>query len=120
MGKLLSRDDILNAQDLPTERVYVDPWGGEVLVRGLTAAERDEYEASIVRRKGQKTEVDMRNIRAKLVVRCVVDENGQRVFRDEDAELLGQKSAAAVDRIFEVAQRLSGLSNRDIEELAGN
>lgn len=120
MGKLLSRDDILNAQDLPTERVAVPEWGGEVLVRGLTAAERDAFEASIVKRRGQKTEMDLRNMRARLVAMCVVDEQGNRLFSDQDVEALGRKSASALDRIFEVAQRLSGLRPEDVEELGNS
>lgn len=117
---LLSRDAILQAQDLPTERVEVPEWGGEVIVRGLTAAERDQFEQSIVEARGKDTRVNLRNIRAKLVALCVVDEEGKRLFKDEDAELLGRKSAVALNRIFEVAQRLSGLRPEDVEELAGN
>src|SRR5690606_40748699 len=100
---LLSRDAILQAQDLPTERVEIPEWNGEVIVRGLTAAERDQFEQSIVETRGKDTRVNLRNIRAKLVALCVVDEEGKRLFKDEDAELLGRKSAVALNRIFEVA-----------------
>lgn len=120
MGKLLARDDILKAQDLPTERVFVSEWNGEVIVRGLTAAERDAFEQSIVETRGKNTRMNLKNIRAKLVAMTVVDEQGNRLFSDEDAEWLGKKSAAALDRIFAVAQRLSGLRPEDVEELAGN
>ena len=117
---LLSRDQILQAQDLPTETVPVPEWGGEVIVRGLTAAERDQFEQSIVETRGKNTKFNLRNIRAKLVVLCCVDEQGNRIFRDEDADILGRKSAVALNRVFEVAQRLSGLRPEDVEELAGN
>jgi len=117
---VLSRDQILQAHDLPTERVYVPEWGGEVIVRGLTAAERDAFEQSIVETRGKNTQVNLRNIRAKLVALCCVDEEGSRIFQDEDAELLGRKSAVALNRVFEVAQQLSGLRPEDVEELAGN
>ena len=117
---LLSREAILQVQDLPTERIPVPEWGGEVIVRGLTAAERDQFEQSIVETRGKDTRVNLRNIRAKLVVLCCVDEQGNRIFRDEDAEVLGRKSAVALNRVFEVAQRLSGLRPEDVEELAGN
>ena len=50
----------------------------------------------------------MANARARLVVLCVIDAEGQRVFAAEDADLLGDKSAAAVNRIYEVAARLAG------------
>ena len=37
-----------------------------------------------------------------------------------DISVLGQKSAAALQRVFNVAQRLSGFSDEDLEELAKN
>lgn len=118
--RFLSRDEILNIKDLPVEEVYVEEWQAWVRVRGLTAAERDQFEQSIVETRGKDTRVNLRNIRAKLVVLCCVDEQGNRIFRDEDAEVLGRKSAVALNRVFEVAQRLSGLRPEDVEELAGN
>lgn len=116
----LNRDEILGINDLPTEDVFVPEWNTWVRVRGLTGAERDQFEQSIVEARGKDTRVNLRNIRAKLVALCVVDEEGKRLFKDEDAELLGRKSAVALNRIFEVAQRLSGLRPEDVEELAGN
>ena len=118
--KFLTRDAILKAHDLPTEDVEVPEWGGVVRVRGLTGAERDAFEQSIVEQRGKNTRMNLRNIRAKLVALTVVDEEGNRVFSDEDAEALGKKSAAALDRVFAAAQRLSGLRPEDVEELAGN
>ena len=118
--KLLTRDAILQAEDLPTEDIEVEEWGGAVRVRALTGAERDAFEQSIVEQRGKSTRVNMRNIRAKLVALTVVDADGKRLFSDKDAELLGKKSAAALDRVFEVAQKLSGLSPEDMEELSGN
>lgn len=117
---LLTRDAILQAQDLPTEQVHVPEWGGDVLVRALTGAERDRFEQSIVEQRGKNTRMNLQNIRAKLVALTVVDEQGNRIFKDEDVKWLGNKSAAALDRIFEVAQRLSGLRDEDVEELAKN
>ena len=51
---------------------------------------------------------------------CVVDDAGERLFTDKDAAELGKKSAAALDRVFAVAQRLNGLSPSDVEELTKN
>lgn len=113
----LDRAAIFAVPDLQYEDVYVPEWGGTVRVRGLTAAERDAYEASILDQRGRGTRVNMRNARAKLVVLSVVDGEGRRVFADGDAEPLGEKSAAAIDRIFAVAARLSGITDRDMEEL---
>jgi hypothetical protein len=117
---LLTRDAILQAQDLPKELVSVPEWNGEVYVRALTGSERDAFEQSIVEQKGKSSKMNLRNLRAKLVALTVVDEVGERMFSDRDAELLGQKSAVALNRIFEVAQRLSGLSQEDVGELTKN
>lgn len=121
MGKLLSREDILRAQDITVERVEVPEWGGYVLVRGMTGAERDAFEQSIVKQRGKgKVELNLHNIRAKLVAYCCVDEAGNRLFTEADIEALGRKSGAALNRIYEVAQRLSGLTQQDMDELMGN
>ena len=116
----LTRDAILKVDDLPFEDVEVSEWGGTVRVRGLTGAERDAFEAEMVELRGKKARFNMQNFRAKLVVRSVVDRQGERLFSHQDAEPLGKKSAAALQRVFEVAQRLSGLTDTDVEELVGN
>jgi len=116
----LSRDDVLKAEDLTTEEVEVPEWGGSVLVRGLTGRERDEFEVSMAVRHGGQMVQDYTNTRAKLAARCIVDEDGQRLFTDSDVAALGEKSAAAMDRIFTVASRLSGLGETDMENLTQN
>lgn len=118
----LKRDDILKADDLPTEIVSVPEWGGDVLVRGMNGTDRDEFEASTIAMRGpqgrQQAVPDTANIRAKLVARCIIDEDtGEPMFTQRDVHELGQKSSAALDRIFAVASRLSGISQDDLEEL---
>lgn len=117
---ILTREQILQAQDLRTEEVPVPEWGGSVLVRGMTGAERDAFEASIVEMHGKNSQVNMANVRAKLAARTIVDEAGERLFTEKDIEALGKKNATALQRIFEVAQRLSGIGQADIEELVKN
>ena len=114
----LSRSDILKAEDLPTEEVAVPEWGGSVLVRGLTGRERDLFEVSMAKREGKQMVPDVNNVRAKLVAWCCVDDDGEFVFDQAgDVEALGEKSGAALNRVYEVAARLSGLSDEDVEEM---
>jgi hypothetical protein len=116
----LSRKQILQADDIQQQLVDVPEWGGQVLVRGLTGAERDRFEAGVLERKGKHYNVNMANIRAKLVAATCIDGDGQLLFGDDDVPLLAEKSGLALQRVFEVAQQLSGLSETDLEELAGN
>jgi hypothetical protein len=117
----LSKDAILAAEDLETRDVPVPEWGGTVRLKALSGRERDAYEASCMQDRGKQGMVrNLLNVRAKLVARAIVDDKGERVFADTDANALGQKSAAALDRLFEIAAEMSRLSEDDMEELAGN
>lgn len=125
--RLLSRDDILLHDDRQYEYVEVPEWGtgAVVKVRGMTGTERDAWEASLIREEGsgtgrRRTRMDYSDLRAKLIVRSVVDEEGNRIFQDRDVALVGGKSAAALQRLFEVCQRLSRLTDEDVEELTKN
>jgi hypothetical protein len=117
MSKILSREEILGAKDSVMELVPVPEWGGEVYVRGLTGAERDRYEATILRQKGKRREVVLEDLRAKLAVVAICTEQGDQVFTQADIAALSRKSAAALQRVFTVASRLSGLSDEDVESL---
>lgn len=117
---LLSKAAIFGADDRRYEDVPVPEWGGAVRLRSLTGSERDAYEASIEKQVGGKTVRDVRNFRARLVVLSAIDEEGRPLFERNDVVALSNRSAAALDRLFEVACRLSGISENDVEELEGN
>lgn len=117
MGGILGRDQILKADDMTTEEIAVPEWGGSVLVRGLTGRQRDEFEASMIEQRGKRRVPNVENVRAKLVAKCCVDESGRRLFTDQDAAILGDRSGAALDRVYEVAARLSGIGEDDVDEM---
>lgn len=111
---MLDRKSIFKAVDLDIKTVAVPEWGGDLCVRGLTARERDHFEASI----GASANLD--NLRARLVVLTICDEAGDRVFKDSDAIELGKKNAQVVNRLFDIARSMSGMSDADVEELEKN
>ena len=117
MTNTLKRADILKVQDIKIELVHVPEWEGDVYVKGMTGIERDAFEASIVQMRGKGSRVDMTNIRAKLAAQTICDENGEKLFTDADIKELGKKSASALQRVFEVAQKLSGIGDDAIQEL---
>lgn len=110
---LLTRDAILRAEDLLREKVEVPEWGGEVWVRAMTAAERDRLEAAVLDGKTA-------SIRALVAAMCMVDERGERLFGDQDVEALARKNAQALDRVFQVARRLSRMREADVEDAEKN
>jgi hypothetical protein len=117
MAELLTRAQILAVEDLGSQVVPVPEWGGSVLVRGLTGRERDLFEASIVRMRGGGVSASLENVRARLVSMTVIDEDGCRLFDDRDVRALGEKSGAVLDRLFDVARRLSGMTEDDVNAI---
>lgn len=115
---ILTKEQIINADDLKTEVVPVPEWGGEVIVRTMTGAAKDAYECSIIEFEGGKATQNLQNIRAKLLAATLVDEAGNLLFSDKEVTTLGKKSAAALDRVFAVAQRLNAVTQQDLEALA--
>lgn len=122
----LTRDGILNAVDVQIEKVFVPEWGDEVIVRGLTGDELDDFQGSIRQfrptfdGKGMEPVLVQQGMRAKLLVKCLIDEAGKRLFTDQDAPALGAKNGAVIDKLYDVAARLSGLSEEEKEALEGN
>ncbi len=114
------REQILNADDLPSESVPVPEWGVTLHIRSMTGTERDVYDADLVGMRDMPLKDKMRNMRAKLVVLCCVDESGQRVFNDDDVEELGKKSAKVLTRLSDAAQLLNAMGDAQIEEIAKN
>lgn len=106
--RLLTRDAIVAAQDLPSELVEVPEWGGSVRVRGMTGAQRDAWEAEFIGARAQGASVPP-DWRVRRVAMCLVDEDGKRLFPDREVATLGGKSGLVIDRIDDVVVRLSGL-----------
>jgi hypothetical protein len=117
---VLTFDAIVSQQDLPKELVKVPEWGGEVYISTMTAADRDSYELSVANMQNGKMKTNMQNIRAKLVARCLVDEDGKRIFPESKVDDLGKKSAKVLDRLFEIASRVNGINEADQVEIAKN
>lgn len=127
---------ILNQDDTVYEAVECPEWKDDkgkpitLVVRSLTGAEKDDYEASLLKvtkrmKRGKVTreaDPNFENARAKLVALsvCVDKGNPERVFSDEQVKHLGKKNGAALDRLYAVASRLSAVSENDLEEMLGN
>lgn len=112
----LTKDQILAADDLGLLKLSVPEWGGDVYIRVMTVGERDAYENEWQRKK--ETGVD--DFRTKFLVRCLVDEKGNRLFDNGDVARLATKSARIMNRVWLAAMEHNNLSDQSIEELAKN
>lgn len=117
--ELFSREEIDKAQDLIFEDVPVPEWGPNKGVRliTLTGTQRDAFEDKSMIQKGDSRKLNLINFRARLLSLCMVDANGQRLYSDVEVPLLGQRNAKVLERLFDKAREMNGMSEKDVEEL---
>lgn len=117
---LLTREQILAARDIATEVVDVPEWGGSVMVRGLTGRARDLIEARFTDPKGKVDLGRGGDFRAAYVAQAIVDEQGVLLFSEADVKPLGDKSSVALQRVFDVAIRLSAMRPGDVDGITSD
>lgn len=114
----LTRQAILEADDIKREEVQVPEWGGSVYIGTMTGDAKDEFELTIA--AAAKNGLTKAQVRARLVAATAQDAHGALLFTAEDVAALGKKSAAALDRCATVAQRLNAMTQKDLEDIKGN
>lgn len=100
----LSREQILSVTDLRRETLAIPEWGGDIIVRGMAAFERDKILTAIDPSKSTMTDSQLK---ATLCFQCVINLQGQRVFTEADIDILQTKNPQVLDKI---ANRILGLS----------
>lgn len=127
MSDYLTKEEIFSMDDLPVEDMIIPEWKKKkIKVRGATAAERDDYEQSLINTRVEEdktvTQANFANAKARFVVKCVLKEDGTRMFSDGEANKLGDRVSGVINRIFNKIQDLSGMSKtsaKDIEKNSG-
>lgn len=113
----LTRSDILEADDKRYDEVECPEWGGTVRLASISGRQRDAYEGSLIETNGADRKMNFVNARAKLIILTAVDEGGAKLFTADDLRSLGAKNAAPLDRLFDAAKKLIGMSDNDVKRL---
>ena len=116
----LTREQIVEVDDTEYDTVACPEWGGDVRLKSIKGRQRDEYEQSLIVERGGNRSMNLRNARAKLIVLCAVDEQGNLLFTPDDLNVLGRKNAKPLDRLFDACRKLAGLTDDDVEKLTEN
>lgn len=126
------REQIESHDDLERSKVHVPEWGMDVWIRLFTGSERGAWERSMVKEVDGEFVRDMDQIgqsAVRLAALCLCDESGARIFPTESdgMEVLGRKSAKAIERIAQAASELNALGAgavteaiEDLEETPAN
>lgn len=122
--KLLTREEFLAAKSLlKRETVPIDGLG-DVLIREPNATEKSQYENSLIKTKtvgGQlQVDTDFDDRDARLVAKCVINEDGTRMFSDEDVIEIGLVSGKIVSMIAKKIEKLGGMTPKAVENAEKN
>lgn len=122
----LSAEQIL-AKKPQTREVHVPEFATDgddvVIVRGMSAREQDAYQAAVAQfgSDGEVIGIDQNNLSAKLLVRCILNEDGTRAFPDDNqAEQLGDVLGSGVQKLMNAVIELSGMTEKAAKDLEGN
>lgn len=112
----LTREDILNADDIERDTVDVPEWGGEVIVRCLNAEEYIDMGFDLQTDEDTIDPEKAKELMPRIVSMGIVDEDGRRIFTETDIEAIAQKSFGPVNRVSTRILELSGLAEGVTEE----
>jgi hypothetical protein len=102
---VLTRESLIKESALKTEVIKFE--SGEAVVRELGADEYlDALDSPFAKTDGK---YDGPKFTALMVVRCLYDKKGKRLFTDEDGEQLRKGSFALYRKIVAVVNRVNGL-----------
>jgi hypothetical protein len=114
MGTLLSATAILNAKDCPTLRLEVPEWDGDVLIARLGLDDIVAFHAYMTTLPPESLEQV-----ARLCVLTLVNEDKVRLFSDETIKDLGQRSPAAMFRVYNAALQHNRMGEREVQRAEG-
>lgn len=116
MGSL--REKILNSNDIRKEIITIEEWDVQVEIRSLTAKKRSQLINAAMTDKGR---IDFEKIYPELVIASTYDPiTSDFVFEPTDRDMLNEKNGGALEKIAQVAMRLSGLTSKAEEEAKKN
>jgi hypothetical protein len=96
-----SKNDILSSANLQTRYKEVTLRNMEVpiRIRSLNDREWTEISSAAFKKDGTIDKVMQASFAARLIVKCVVDEEGNRIFADHEAKELRTLDAGYVDEL---------------------
>lgn len=99
----MSKKKILTAKDDTIEPIEITQWGGTFHLKVMSGRDRDSLDNLIQQAGGQ----ELPNYRAEFLVRCFCDDEGKRLFTNEEAAALGEKNSLVLKRAFARAMKLN-------------
>jgi hypothetical protein len=107
------RSTILNSEDIDRKVIEVRQWGVKVEVRGMNGHQRANFVQTYADNDGK---LDFGSLYPELILLGVYDpDTGERVFAEEDRDIVMDKSGAALETVATLVMQLSGLGEDAVD-----
>lgn len=110
MPKLLSIEEVTAVEDITYDVIDIPEWGGKIRIGSITAEDMMEWVES---NEGEAR----RTAGLRLIVKSLVDEEGNRIGAPNLLQVLKKKNNAVCTRIVERILKLNQLNPKASEEL---
>jgi len=123
--KVLGRDDFLNMPEPEIREHFCKALNATVYLKEIDALDYENYTRSLLEFKTDKNgntsfEYRPEGMRLKFLVRCLCDANGNRLFKEDEYELLGHtlsgRNSRAVQELYEKSVEINGGNEEDLEK----
>lgn len=105
----LCRGDFHGSRDMKRERVDLPGRNGFVFIREMNAREMLEF--------GDMVKSDPKNAGMWLMCKSIVDESGERIFRDEELDQMGDSlTREEFSTINNALLKINGMGGDDLEK----
>jgi hypothetical protein len=100
MSKRLTKDDLVNIPNVPTEELLIEEWDKTILIQGISKKVQVDLGRLI-----NKDNADAFDYQRELLKACVIEPE----IDDELIDILYKKDSKVVDKIFLAINKLNGV-----------
>ncbi len=111
---ILNKHQIFASNDLKNKVVEMKEWGGDVKIRVMSAGEQLALNDFLT--NNPKDE----DMAFHFILMCSINEDGSKMFDQDDIPLLKEKSAESVIKLYQEILSLNKQKADDVENLAKN
>ena len=117
----LTREQILGIKSFRSKTIEIPEWNGEVRLKAMSGAERESLEERVYETVGDKLQMKKGvSYIPELLVKSWCDDDGNRLFQDDEIDLIKAKDSTILAKLFKVAAEVNGLSGDEEKVIEKN
>ena len=114
----ISFDELKSVDDRERKTIYVERWEKNVLMRALSAGERENFETELIRHKDHPDK--LKGTRARLLATVLINEDGSPLIPDKNIAVLQARHAKVIADLFEDCIAMNAMTKEEVEGIEEN